>query len=164
MKMIVRVLEVLILLIVVVGFLVIFCIAIDQTWDYDPEGENFILNETTLYVATALSGFMMAFSSNRMGINLPETRVLSEGEQALVARMDNTKFGKWLAKHLITNYMATKKVIGSIYLVVYFVVAVIAIVTWVYKPVITPPVIKTVASISVTMFISIAKGVLDTIE
>jgi len=60
--------------------------------------------------------------------------------------------------------MATKKVIGSIYLVVYFVVAVIAIVTWVYKPVITPPVIKTVASISVTMFISIAKGVLDTIE
>jgi len=164
MKMIVRILEVLILLIVAVGFLVIFSIAVDQTWDYDPEGENFILNETTLYVATALSGFMMAFFSNRMGISLPAVRALSPGEQGLVDRMGNTKFGQWLAKHLISDYTATKKFIGSIYLIVYFVVAVIAIITWVYKPDITPPVVKNVASISVTMFIGIAKGVLDTIE
>jgi hypothetical protein len=164
MKLIVRLLEVLILLLVVVGFLVIFCIAVNLTWDYDPEGENFVLNETTLYVATALSGFMMAFFSNKMGIDLPETPTLSQGEENLVDRMENTKFGKWLAEHLIKNYIATKKMVGSIYLIVYFIVAVIAIVTWVYRPDITPPVLKNVASISVTMFISIAKGVLDTIE
>ena len=133
---------------------------------------NMDLTEPAVYIATALSGFMMAFFANRMGIEPDANRAITQrknAKKALGTRADNKFPEKQIAKYLYgkDNYQLTTKSIGSIYMVVYFVIALAAIVTWIYEPE-NPPnafdVIKNVASISVTMFIGIAKGVLDTID
>jgi len=191
--LIVRALEVLTLIIVLVGFASLFSLAIYLTWDYevdqapenlleeakdpdqDPGDEhiNWVLTDTALYIATALSGFIMTFFANRMGIKIDPTNEVTQNaeEDPVKKALKGKLFGKLILKYLYDkddegrdNYLLTKKAIGAIYMIVYFVVAVAAIVTWAFKPEVTPNVVKNVASISVTMFISIAKGVLDTIE
>jgi len=191
--LIVRALEVLTLIIVLVGFASLFSLAIYLTWDYevdqapenlleevkdpdqDPgdENKNWVLTDTALYIATALSGFIMTFFANRMGIKIDPTNEVTQNaeEDPVKKALKGKLFGKLILKYLYDkddegrdNYLLTKKAIGAIYMIVYFVVAVAAIVTWAFKPEVTPNVVKNVASISVTMFISIAKGVLDTIE
>jgi hypothetical protein len=169
MKIIVRCLETLILMVVLIGFLVIFSTASCLTWFGKTGAANKALNDTSLYIATALAGFMMAFFANRMGVDI-------EAISINIAR-DNTDEEKKFKKHCYNDknqsllydrfydnkgYLHTKQVIGSLYLVVFFVVALVSIITWVVSKA-TPDVIKNVACISVSLFIGIAKNVLDTV-
>lgn len=133
----------------------------DADQDQETSGEKWFLTDTALYVATAISGFMMTFFANKMGITLDEVELNKERKKAQA----ETRFiSKLVTKYLDgeATYTLTKKMIGSIYMLVFFVVAIAAIVTWVFHPE-AESIIKNVASISVTMFIGIAKGVLDSI-
>jgi len=130
------------------------------------------LSDALLYVSTAIAGFMTAFFANKMGVEVPENgRDLRKEDVQIPKRTFKQKFtawikrvSDWIDRALCENIKKTKIIIGSIDLVVYFLVALTAIITWVSVPDVTPDIVKNVASISVTMFLGIAKGVLDTIE
>lgn len=169
MKIVVRCLEILILIVVLIGFLVIFSIASYFAWGGKIDGKIYELNDAALYIATTLAGFIMAFFANRMGIDLEaigqrlRDEAKNEEEKKFKEYCENKKISFFYNKfYLKTGYLETKKTMGSIYMIVFFVVALTSIVTWVLA-VSTPEVIKNVACISVSLFIGVAKNVLDTV-
>lgn len=184
MKNTVKALELIILIVVMIGFLVIFISEVSSAWKThralitSVEENNEIESETNeaykadknqseakLYIATAISAFMTAFFANKMGVEVPapEDEGNKKDENTKKSLKDRVEGIKKKIKNLIKNFDNTKVSIGSFYLIVYFIIALIAIITWATIPDQTPAVVKNVASISVTMFIGIAKTVLDTI-
>lgn len=173
MKIVVRCLEALILIVVMIGFLIIFSIASYFAWGGKIDGEIYELNDAALYIATTLAGFIMAFFANRMGVDL---EAIGQRLRLRDKADDKADIEKSFKKHCEDNkilyfydnfyndlgYLETKKTIGSLYMIMFFVVALTAIVTWVVAES-TPDVIKNVACISVSLFIGVAKNVLDTV-
>jgi len=176
LKKTVRVIVFLVLVIFIVGFAVLFTSTIVRTWDASSkQGKEHVapqMSETTLYVATAIAGVMTSFFAAQMGVEEPEIRkdrTVADVSEIRVSFWKKfvdwvTRLGKFLNLALFMKYEQTMKLIGSVYLVIYFLLAVAAIVTWIAVPEVTPPLIKNVASISLTMFISIVKLALDSLS
>jgi len=146
-----------VLLLIVAAYLALSIIALVATWQVAP-GEDAKapeFNDAFLLVATSVSGIMV--SAFAVAMNVPAPSRVSRRKpqtitQILLASARIKQFFKELSLEQITK---------SYYVWAQIIIGVVAIITWIARPELTPAVVKNIASLSVTLFVAVATDVVN---
>lgn len=145
-------LTVLIAALVVGGFGVVFGWGMIATWlatDKPP-----VFSEPYLYVSTALAGLIGGIVALGFGQPPPNPRSTPRPD-----RLTRSMAG--LGRMVLPGQREDwQRIMASAYAVVYIVWGVAAIVTWVVKSPVTPPLVKNLASVSFGLFLPITQAFL----
>jgi len=125
------------------------------------------MNEFALYLATGAAGLIPSFFARMFGVE-EESDALAPPTWWQKVSHSLGEFFKFVGKIIsgladVEKYNKLITAIGAAYLIVYLVIAIVAIWTWAAIPDFTPELIKNTAVLSGTMFLGMAKKALDSL-